>query len=648
MPLAILIVSMIVQFCAAGLAIGLMRKTGRIGAWAFVAGALVLMVARRVYLLAETLSAHANTFDTVGETIALLTSCLLLVAVWKIRKELDYYAALRLNAEDQAAKRRLAEAELLLSQRQAEEATERLHESEEQLRFLSDNLPEGLLYQVDSGTDGKERRFTYVSGGVERLHEMSIANAMEDARRIYNQIVAEDLPYLVEREEAAVAAMSLFSAEVRLKLPSGKVCWRYFASAPRRTANNHIIWDGVEIDITERKKAEEERQRIEALESLGTFAGGLAHDFNNLLMGIFGNIELARMALSPNHAAFGSLQAAHMALENARQLTTRLLTFAKGGHPVLEAVDLQHVIRDTVQFNLTGSKVAAEFRMPDDLWPVKADPGQLAQVIANLTINAKDAMEDGGTVVVDAQNVLATDDAPAGVSGDAVKLTVSDAGVGIPANIIGRIFEPYFTTKRAGSGLGLAVAHGIINRHNGIIRVDSLPGAGTTFTVYLPVDIAARELRLAGHGEPPSPNGPPTDTAFAQGRILLMDDEEVVRDVTTRMLQHLGYDTDVAADGQQTLEKYAAAKSNGHPFDITIMDLTIPGGMGGEEAIRRLLAMDPDAKVIVASGYSSSPILADYTAYGFAGCLAKPFQLSSLRDTLSGVMKPLPSAGQSL
>lgn len=384
----------------------------------------------------------------------------------------------------------------------------------------------------------------------------------------------------------------------------------------------------IERDITERKRTEETIRRIHALESLGTVAGGIAHDFNNLLMGVFGNIELAKAALLPGHPALASLQAADRAIENARHLSNRLLTFAKGGHPVLEPVDLRTRISDTVQFHLSGSNVVARFDIPESLWPVRADKGQIAEVISNLTVNGRDAMPEGGTLHVSAENVSeAAHNATQDLSGDFVRLSVRDEGTGIPESLIDKVFEPYFSTKE-GSGLGLSIVHGIVSRHRGHIDIQSDPGAGTTISILLPAECTEQSTPAAI--EPPGRNS----FGLEPKSILLVDDDENVRETTTLMIESLGSVVETAIDGKEAIQKYETAMKQGTSFDIVVMDLTIPGGMGGEETIGKLLALDPSAKVVVSSGYSSDPVLANYSAYGFAGRLAKPFTLSELTEVL--------------
>jgi two-component system, cell cycle sensor histidine kinase and response regulator CckA len=420
--------------------------------------------------------------------------------------------------------------------------------------------------------------------------------------------------------------------EWHTKHKDGHLFWTE-VSLKRGTIAGRDCLLAIERDITERKRAEETLRRINALESLGTVAGGIAHDFNNLLMGVFGNIELAKMNLLPDHPALASLQDAHKALENARHLTAQLLTFARGGNPVLETVDLRKCIRESVLFHLTGSNVAACFDIPANLWPAKADKGQIAQVISNLTLNGKEAMPEGGTLHVQARNIPEIQKpAPLELRTDCVKLTFRDEGIGIPENIIGRIFDPYFSTKQAGSGLGLAIAHGIISRHKGYIGVESAPGAGTTFTVFLPADSTKQSPSTKKKSR--IRKAPPHASKY----ILLVDDEEMIRETTSAMLERLGCTVETAVNGNEAIDKCAAALKHGRPFDVMIMDLTIPGGMGGKEAVGELLALDPSAKVIVSSGYSSDPVIDDYSKHGFSGRLKKPFTLQELNETLSHVL----------
>lgn len=382
-------------------------------------------------------------------------------------------------------------------------------------------------------------------------------------------------------------------------------------------------------DVTEQLKTEAELLEAKKLESVGVLAGGIAHDFNNILTGLFGNLELAQLKLPPDHESYEHIETAGEALQRATDLTKQLLTFAKGGDPILEAVDLRQAVEATVAFNLSGSNVKAHQDLPDGLWQVKADRGQISQVIANLTINAKQAMPDGGSVYIEARNLDTSESANWQLSGEHVMLSLRDDGVGISPQLLERIFDPYYTTKQAGSGLGLAVVYSIVTKHRGHISVDSVPGEGSTFTVLLQAERSARQ--------PSEESASDATREPDSGRILVMDDEEIVRYTSAIMLESFGYTVDDADNGEEALEKYVAANEEGNPYDVVIMDLTIPGGMGGKEAVLRLKAIDSKAKVIVSSGYSTDPVMANYGDYGFSGRIVKPFRIEDLQNEVRRV-----------
>ncbi len=408
------------------------------------------------------------------------------------------------------------------------------------------------------------------------------------------------------------------------------------SAAPIRDPNGHI--HGVVLvfrDVTEKLKTEKELLKTKKLESIGLLAGGIAHDFNNILTGLFGNIELAKLEIPPDHPAFPYIQLADQAMERATKLTKQLLTFARGGEPILETMDLKPIIEDTVRFNLSGSNVKAHFKFQEGLWHAKIDKGQISQVVANLTINAKEAMPKGGNIYIEAENftVQKGDIFPHLLAGDFVKLIIRDEGIGIASQDIDKIFDPYFTTKKRGSGLGLAVAHSIVTKHKGYISVKSIQGKGTTFTIYLPAEKTPfpKENLLEKESH--------ETTETASGHVLVMDDEELVRNVAMGMLKSLGYRVTIAADGKEALQKYREAIEKGDPFDVVIMDLTIPGGLSGKESIKKILDIDPEAVVIVSSGYSTDPIMAQYTRYGFKGRILKPFTLEDIKEELTRVLK---------
>ncbi len=381
-------------------------------------------------------------------------------------------------------------------------------------------------------------------------------------------------------------------------------------------------------DVTEKVKREHEQLKYRKLESVGLLAGGIAHDFNNIITGVLGNIELAKLEFPQEHSATVYLQRAMKGLMRATGLTKQLLTFARGGDPVLRIVDLEKVIRETVLFHLSGSNVRAVFHLSENLWYVRADKGQMEQVLSNLTINAKQAMKKGGTLSIEARNWngMSVSD----LSGQYVEIVMRDEGEGIPEKYVERIFDPYFSTKHTGSGLGLATVYSIIAKHKGKILVSSEAGKGTVFTLYLP---AAEKLRDSEYRDSLS-----DDVMLDHIRVLVMDDEDMVRSVAFSLLRRIGCDVDCVTDGEEALSAYKKAAVSGKPYDVIFMDLTIPGGMGGKETVKQLLSLYPEAKVIVTSGYSIDPVMAHFEEYGFKGCVVKPFSLGTLKNTLLRIL----------
>ena len=395
-------------------------------------------------------------------------------------------------------------------------------------------------------------------------------------------------------------------------------------------SDNNILGDLIVFsDETEKLKTEEMLLNARKLESIGILAGGIAHDFNNILAGLFGNIELAKLSLDADHKAYKFIKTAHDSLERATDLTSQLLTFAKGGDPILAAVNLRQLIHDVVSFNLSGSQIKAVHDFPEDLWRINGDQGQISQVVANLVINAQHAMPGGGHIYLRAENIPAQTSI---LGVDTVMLQMRDEGVGIPKEIIDRIFDPYFSTKQTGSGLGLAMVNGIIKKHKGSISVESIVGQGTTFTMYLPADKLGV---LADNGRKEALG----DIAAAKShKMLVLDDETAVVKMLSDMLHVLGFDVDVAEEGEAGIRMFAAACVTQNPYGVAFLDLTIPGGKGGKEAVKGILALDPEARVIAISGYSTDPIMANYAKYGFRGRLIKPFKLSTLKAELIRVL----------
>ncbi len=383
-------------------------------------------------------------------------------------------------------------------------------------------------------------------------------------------------------------------------------------------------------DITDRKKMEEEILRSQKMESIGLLAGGIAHDFNNLLTAILGNISLAK--LSPRERILECLDAAEKASLGAKDLTQRLITFAKGGEPVLKTINLAEAIKTYTELSLSGSKTKCEFLIPDNLWSVKADKSQIGQVISNLVINADQAMPNGGVIRMTCENaVISEDNAAALKHGQYVKVVIQDQGMGISQEDIAKVFDPYFTTKEKGTGLGLATVYSIIKKHDGHINVESKVGLGTLFSFYLP----ASELQAAK--SPSQEKEMKMDSG--KGRVLIMDDEEIIRQVAGAMLNYFGYETDFAKDGTEAINKYVQAMQSKKSFDVVIMDLTIPGGMGGKETVQELINIDPNVKAIVSSGYSNDSILSNYRDYGFIGVVSKPYRVHELTDQVAKILQ---------
>ena len=399
------------------------------------------------------------------------------------------------------------------------------------------------------------------------------------------------------------------------------------SSSPLFDANGEVQYlIHMARDITEQKKMEEELLKGRKLEAVGVLAGGIAHDFNNILAAILGNISLALTTTDPKDETYELLVESEKASLRAKDLTRQLLTFSKGGEPVKKIAAIDEIVRDSANFVLRGSKVRCDCLFSKDLSAVEIDSGQISQVIQNIVLNASQAMPTGGIIEIDCINYKcgASDMIPV-KPGNYIKTTIKDNGVGIPKDLLDNIFDPYFTTKQKGSGLGLAITHSIISKHGGSITVDSEPGRGTTFSIYLPAS--------QGRPEPEQKDAiVPSETAH--GRIMIMDDEEMIRNLVHKMLSRRGYEVVSAEDGERATQLYQEAVANGRPIDLIIMDLTIPGGMGGKEAIKEIHKIDPEAKVIVSSGYSNDPVMADFGEYGFCGAMVKPFQMRELMNVV--------------
>ena len=390
-------------------------------------------------------------------------------------------------------------------------------------------------------------------------------------------------------------------------------------------------------DITEETIIEQELFKIKKIESIGVLAGGIAHDFNNILIAIMGNIELAKMKEKKSSETFEILDSALKAGMRAKSLTGQLLTFSKGGDPIKSVASVEELIRESADFILRGSRAVCEYDIPEDLWQVNVDTGQIAQVIQNIILNASQAMPNGGKIRVKCENIHYTADdiiisLPAGIKQNYIKISIIDSGIGISQEDLEKIFDPYFTTKSTGNGLGMAICLSIINKHNGVIRVSSEIGKGSRVEICLPVaenvDCSLKsDLNTLSDG--------------AKGKILLMDDDEMVLAVIDGFLNVLGQDTVLTRDGEEAIEAYRKAFDDGECFDLVFLDITVPGGVGGEIAVKKILEINPNANVVVVSGYSNDPVMANYKDYGFKMAVPKPF---TYEDISRVVARYIPSA----
>ncbi len=506
-----------------------------------------------------------------------------------------------------------------------------LSASEENLKALMELMPVGVAW---SDSDGRieylnkyfVERFAYTLSDIPTVDQWYVkAYPDQDYRESILGRWSADLA------KARISGTLIQPIDANITCKDGTV--RHVIINAQLAQNRTLV---IFTDITERENLQNDRVKTQKLESLGVLAGGIAHDFNNVLTAIMGNISMAQIYLDSGHKSAKPLRDAEKATQRAAELAHQLLTFAKGGQPITKAVSAKQLIQESVSLVLSGSNVKGVLEIPDFLHAIEVDEGQMNQVVNNLIINAVQAMPGGGTITISAENVTLDEDNPHSLpAGEYVKLIFSDKGCGIAYEEQKRIFDPYFTTKVGGSGLGLASTHSIVCKHGGSIDVRSKVGSGTTFEILLPSAGERDEVLEIG-----------TEAHFDNQQdgvsVLVMDDDEMILELISEMLTHLGYQATTCSNGEEAAALYVSAKNEGKPFTAVIMDLTIPGGMGGKESAERILAIDPAAWLIVSSGYSNDPIMAEFETYGFKGAIAKPYKITEIDQALREI--PLSAA----
>jgi PAS domain S-box-containing protein len=499
-----------------------------------------------------------------------------------------------------------------------------INEAEKTLSIIFEAASDGILV-----ADTEDKKFLFANKASCRM----LGYNLDEIKKIGIMGIhpEKDLPYVLEQFEKQRKQEIILALNIPVKRKDGSIFYTDISSGPMQLNGKQYLV-GIFRDITEKKRVDKELFKIRKLESVGVFAGGIAHDFNNILAAILGNLELAEKYIDPTNEAYPLLDQAKKASIRAKGLTQQLLTFAKGGDPVKQTSSIGKTITDSSNFVLHGSSVVCNYNIPDNLWQVDVDTGQISQVMQNIIINARHAMPDGGVIEVCCENIpFITKEAVSLPDQKYVKITIVDSGSGIPEKYIDKIFDPYFSTKQEGGGLGLAICYSIISKHDGSISVQSETNIGTTFTIYLPASQKTSQDTV------PSKQG--LIEARHKATIMVMDDESMVRDVSKQMLEQFGHEVVLAENGHEAIELYNDYSKANRFIDIIIMDLTIPGEMGGKDAVREILKINQDAKVVVASGYSNDPVMAHYQDYGFKASIAKPFRLSELNKLINTVLE---------
>ena len=545
---------------------------------------------------------------------------LFMVWNWSLRREVE-----RRTRELSEANRELSGE--ILERRRAEQ---QLGEETERLAVTLRSIGDGV---ITSDVDG---RVVLLNTVAERLtgwsQKAAAGQPMTDVFRIINEKTRKVCENPVEKV-LATGNVVMLANHTALIAQDGTERSIADSGAPIQDGEGRII--GVVLvfrDVTDENRMEEELLKVRKLESLGVLAGGIAHDFNNILMALLGNVSLARSLCTDRPGLTDLLLGMERAALRARDLTQQLLTFSRGGDPVTQAASIEDVVRESAGFVLRGSRVRCDIRFEENLWDVEIDAGQISQVIQNLILNAEQAMPKGGVIRIAGENLPLTPEDAGRLplkEENYVRVTVEDEGCGIARTDLDRVFDPFFTTRTTGTGLGLATTHSIVRKHNGHIRVESEMGKGATFILYLPVSEGIRAETVT--------EGQVAATPVAR-RVLVMDDDEIVRLVVERLLRNMGFDVVLANDGYEAVAAYGEAHGTSEAIDLVITDLTVAGSMGGLEAMEEILRIDPDARGIVSSGYSNDPIMANHLDHGFRAAMVKPYTHAELMGRISEVL----------
>ena len=507
------------------------------------------------------------------------------------------------------------------------QAEEKLRQSEERYRMLFERNPDGVFTVDPTGA------FQVANPACETIFGVPVAELLE--KRLGDVCAPDQLPAITEQFQRVWRESGTLQLETAFLRRDGTRVEVWIAGELIRTDGRPVALHCTARDITVRKRAETDQLISGKLESTGLLAGGIAHDFNNLLTAIFLNLDLASTPSAGGEELTDCLKEARNAVWLARGLTQQLLIFAEGGAPVRKPTALAAVLQESARLALRGGRVRGEFALAEDLWLAEVDEGQIGQVFWNLLLNAREAMPEGGAVVIRAENVVlgVPGEVPLPM-GDYIKVSITDQGEGIPPELLPKIFDPYFSTKQRGTqkgmGLGLTICHAVVQKHGGAIAVRSEAGVrgGATFCIYLP------GVRESSTKETLSPQ----ELAPRTGKILVMDDEEGVRTAVTLWLRRAGYEVEATVNGDKAIDAFERAKKAGRPFDVAILDLTVRGGMGGQEAMRALLKIDPTVKAIVMSGYANDSVVSEPQRHGFQDALLKPFDSGRLQAMLAQLL----------